>query len=88
MKLKIHYASKLEIEDERNKKKVKEVPSLRDFEFIKVLGTGGFATVYMGKYIWVVFDCWLTYLICFFLVRKKTCGILYAMKTVRKTSLK
>jgi serine/threonine protein kinase len=44
------------------------VPSLRDFEFIKVLGTGGFATVYM--------------------VRKKTTGMLYAMKTVRKESLK
>ena len=26
------------------------MPTLGDFDFIKVLGTGGFATVYMGKW--------------------------------------
>ena len=38
------------------------------FDFIKVLGTGGFATVYM--------------------VRKRTTGMLYAMKLVKKDGVK
>jgi serine/threonine protein kinase len=45
-----------------------KVPSIKDFEFIKVLGKGGFATVYM--------------------VRMRSTGRLYAMKTVKKASVK
>jgi serine/threonine protein kinase len=44
------------------------MPSFKDFEIIKVLGKGGFATVYM--------------------VRKRSTGKLYAMKTVKKASVK
>jgi hypothetical protein len=28
---------------------MREVPRITDFDFIKTLGKGGFATVYMGK---------------------------------------
>ena len=44
--LKVNYAAKDEIEEEKLNK---QVPSLRNFDFIKVLGTGGFATVYMVR---------------------------------------
>jgi hypothetical protein len=27
----------------------KKIPQIQDFDFLKVLGKGGFATVYMGK---------------------------------------
>ena len=47
VELKVHYVNREELEEHRGGKK--GVPKLRDFEFIKVLGTGGFATVYMGK---------------------------------------
>jgi len=63
--LKVNYVAKDEIEEERLNK---QVPSLRNFDFIKVLGTGGFATVYM--------------------VRKRTTGMLYAMKLVKKDGVK
>lgn len=63
--LKVNYVAKDEIEEE---KATKQVPSLRCFDFIKVLGTGGFATVYM--------------------VRKRTTGMLYAMKLVKKEGVK
>lgn len=46
----------------------KRLPTLKDFELIKVLGKGGFATVFM--------------------VRKRATGKLYAMKTVKKASVK
>ena len=36
----------LKLDEEKNSK---VVPSLRNFDFIKVLGTGGFATVYMVR---------------------------------------
>ena len=63
--LKVNYVAKDEIEEEET---TKAVPSLRNFDFIKVLGTGGFATVYM--------------------VRKRTTGMLYAMKLVKKDGVK
>ena len=63
--LKVNYVEKSELEEERDSK---AVPSLRNFDFIKVLGTGGFATVYM--------------------VRKRTTGMLYAMKLVKKDGVK
>ena len=63
--LKVNYAAKDEIDEEKSNK---QVPSLRNFDFIKVLGTGGFATVYM--------------------VRKRTTGMLYAMKLVKKDGVK
>lgn len=63
--LKVNYVDKDEIEEELT---TKAVPSLRNFDFIKVLGTGGFATVYM--------------------VRKRTTGMLYAMKLVKKDGVK
>ena len=63
--LKVNYVDKKELEEE---KETKAVPSLRNFDFIKVLGTGGFATVYM--------------------VRKRTTGLLYAMKLVKKDGVK
>ena len=66
--LKVNYADKFNLEEEARKKKEKAVPSLRDFEFIKVIGKGGFATVYM--------------------VRMRTSGKLYAMKTVKKASVR
>ena len=44
--LKVNYVAKDEIEEEKS---TKQVPSLRNFDFIKVLGTGGFATVYMVR---------------------------------------
>ena len=28
------------------------MPEIQDFDFIKVLGKGGFATVYMGKFLY------------------------------------
>jgi len=62
--LKVNYVEKDELEEEKSNKKV---PSLRNFDFIKVLGTGGFATVYM--------------------VRKRTTGMLYAMKLVKKVGV-
>ena len=48
LELKVHYVNKQELVLERKRGR-RDVPKLRDFEFIKVLGTGGFATVYMGK---------------------------------------
>lgn len=63
--LKVNYVAKEELEEEKNSK---AVPTLRNFDFIKVLGTGGFATVYM--------------------VRKRTTGMLYAMKMVKKDGVK
>ena len=63
--MKVNYVSKFDLDEDARKKKEKVVPSLRDFEFIKVIGKGGFATVYM--------------------VRMRTSGMLYAMKTVKKT---
>jgi len=63
--LKVNYVAKEELEEEKSSK---QTPSLRNFEFIKVLGTGGFATVYM--------------------VRKRTTGMLYAMKLVKKDGVK
>ena len=62
--LRVNYVSKFDFEEDNRKKQENAVPSLRDFEFIKVIGKGGFATVYM--------------------VRKRTTGKLYAMKTVKK----
>ena len=62
--LRVNYVSKFDFEEDNRKKQANAVPSLRDFEFIKVIGKGGFATVYM--------------------VRKRTTGKLYAMKTVKK----
>ena len=56
------------MEEEFRNKVDGRVPTFRDFEFIKVLGKGGFATVYM--------------------VRKRSNGMLYAIKTVKKTSVK
>jgi serine/threonine protein kinase len=44
--LKVNYVGKDELEEEKANK---DVPSLRNFDFIKVLGTGGFATVYMVR---------------------------------------
>ena len=44
--LKVNYVAKEEIDEEKNSK---VVPSLRNFDFIKVIGTGGFATVYMVR---------------------------------------
>ena len=44
--LKVNYVAREELEEEKNSK---AVPSLRCFDFIKVLGTGGFATVYMVR---------------------------------------
>ncbi len=44
--LKVNYVTKEELDEERANK---DVPSLRKFDFIKVLGTGGFATVYMVR---------------------------------------
>ncbi len=46
MILKVNYVTKEELDEERANK---DVPSLRKFDFIKVLGTGGFATVYMVR---------------------------------------
>lgn len=46
MILKVNYVAKDELDEERN---TKLMPSLRNFDFIKVLGTGGFATVYMVR---------------------------------------
>ena len=63
--LKVNYVSKEELDEDNCSK---QVPSLRNFDFIKVLGTGGFATVYM--------------------VRKRTTGMLYAMKLVKKAGVK
>ena len=63
--LKINYVAQEELDEEKT---TKQVPSLRSFDFIKVLGTGGFATVYM--------------------VRKRTTGVLYAMKLVKKEGVK
>jgi serum/glucocorticoid-regulated kinase 2 len=56
------------MEEEWRNKSEGRVPTFRDFEFIKVLGKGGFATVYM--------------------VRKRSSGMLYALKTVKKASVK
>ena len=36
---------------DRSKRLSNDEPSITDFEFIKTLGKGGFATVYMGKYL-------------------------------------
>jgi len=49
-KLKICYVQRTEIKFDASKRVSVEEPSLADFEFIKTLGKGGFATVYMGKY--------------------------------------
>jgi len=49
---------------------------IEDFDFIKVLGKGGFATVYMGKFKTMIV-----------LVRKRTSGKLFAMKMVKKSSV-
>ena len=54
-----------------------EDPKITDFEFIKTLGKGGFATVYMGKK-----SRFIT-----FLVRKRTTGELYALKMVKKSTV-
>ncbi len=35
---------------DKSKRLSNDEPSITDFEFIKTLGKGGFATVYMGKY--------------------------------------
>ena len=66
--LRVNYVSKFDFDEDNRKKQENAVPSLRDFEFIKVIGKGGFATVYM--------------------VRKRTTGKLYAMKTVKKAEVK
>lgn len=49
--LKINYITKEEHTKQTNqdKKKHKELPNLQDFDLIKVLGTGGFSQVLMGK---------------------------------------
>ena len=39
-----------EIKFYKDKRVSVEDPSITDFEFIKTLGKGGFATVYMGRY--------------------------------------
>ena len=44
--LKVNYVAREELEEESSSK---QVPSLRNFDFVKVLGTGGFATVYMVR---------------------------------------
>jgi serine/threonine protein kinase len=66
--LQINFVSRLELEEEQRLKQEGCVPTFKDFELIKVLGKGGFATVYM--------------------VRKRSNGMLYAMKTVKKASVK
>jgi len=66
--LQVNFISRLEMEEEWRNKSQGRVPTFRDFEFIKVLGKGGFATVYM--------------------VRKRSSGMLYALKTVKKASVK
>jgi len=48
-KLKICHIKRNELKFERNKRVSVEDPKITDFEFIKTLGKGGFATVYMGK---------------------------------------
>jgi len=49
-KIKLCYIKRDEIKFEKNKRVSVEEPSITDFEFIKTLGKGGFATVYMGKF--------------------------------------
>ena len=49
-KLKLCYVKREEIKFYKDKRVSVEDPSITDFEFIKTLGKGGFATVYMGRY--------------------------------------
>ena len=51
-------------------------PALSEYELIKVLGTGGFSQVLMGK-------SW-SQLQCLYIVRKKSSGRLFAMKVISK----
>lgn len=48
-KLKLCYIKRDELKFEKNKRVSAEDVRITDFEFIKTLGKGGFATVYMGK---------------------------------------
>ena len=50
-KLKLCHIKREELKFEKNKRVSVEDPKITDFEFIKTLGKGGFATVYMGKFI-------------------------------------
>jgi len=65
--LQVNFISRAELEEETRSKSKGLMPSFKDFELIKVLGKGGFATVFM--------------------VRKRSNGMLYAMKTVKKSSV-
>jgi hypothetical protein len=49
MPLKLCYIQRNELNFDKSKRLSNEEPSITDFEFIKTLGKGGFATVYMGK---------------------------------------
>lgn len=68
-----------------------------DFKLLKVIGKGGFSKVYMGKYIFMHYFFYLlrhqifiilkfiTLLtLCYFIVRKKDTGFIYAMKVMKK----
>jgi hypothetical protein len=48
-KLKLCHIKRDELKFEKNKRVSVEEPKITDFDFIKTLGKGGFATVYMGK---------------------------------------
>jgi viroplasmin and RNaseH domain-containing protein len=47
--LKICYATSQELKIEKRQMKLKYENEIKDFDFIKTLGKGGFAKVYMGK---------------------------------------
>ncbi len=51
LRLKLCYASQAEIKLEQSVEQSKSwLAKIQDFDFIKTLGKGGFATVYMGKF--------------------------------------
>ena len=56
-------------------KKLKMLPSLRDFNLIKVIGTGGYSSVVMGK------------IFINLIVRQKINGELFAMKIINKKDI-
>lgn len=55
------------------------MPHLEDFDIIRVIGKGGFSTVFQGK---------VTRCIKKYLVRRKDDGAIYAMKCLKKSQIK